>query len=48
MHLAYADEVAVAFSKFSEEARRIGLVVNESKTKYLASAAKDSSIEESV
>ena len=46
--LAYADdvdiigssdrEVAVAFSKFAEEARSISLVVNESKTKYLLSS----------
>ena len=59
MPLAYADdvdiigrgisEVAAAFSKFSEEARSIGLAVNESKTKYLlSSTAKDSSIGESV
>ena len=59
MSLAYADdvdiigssdrEVAVAFSKFAEEARRIGLSVNENNTKYILSlTAKDSSIEESV
>ena len=59
MPLAYADEVdiirrrdrevAVAFSRFAEEARSIGLAVNESKTKYLLSpTAKDSSIGESI
>ena len=58
MPLAYADdfdiigrsdhEVAVAFSKFAEEERSIGLAVNESKTKYLVPAAKDSIIGESV
>ena len=59
MPLAYADDVdiigssdrvvAIAFSKFAEEARSIGLEVNESKTKYLlSSTAKDSSIGESV
>ena len=58
MPLAYADdidiigrserEVAVAFFKFAEEVRSIGLAVNESKTKYLlSSTAKDSSIGES-
>ena len=42
-------EVAVAFSKFAEEVRSIGLAVNESKTKFLlSSTAKDSSIGESV
>ena len=45
MPLAYADhvdiigrsdrKVAVAFSKFAEETRSIGLTVNEGKTKYL-------------
>ena len=35
-------EVAVSFSKFAEEVRSIGLAVNESKTKYLVSAVKDS------
>ena len=50
MPLAYADdvdiigrsdrEVTVAFSKFAEEARSIGLAVGESKTKYLLSTAK--------
>ena len=54
MPQAYADdidiiggsecEVAVAFSKFAEEARNIDLVVNESNTKYLLSTAKDTSI----
>ena len=54
MPLAYADdvdiigrtdrEVAVAFSKFAQEARSFGLAVNETKTKYLISAFKDSSI----
>ena len=59
MPLAYADdvdiigrserEVAVAFSKFAEEARSIGLAVNKSNTKYLlSSTAKDSSIRQSV
>ena len=37
-------EVAVAFSKFTEAARSIGLAENESKTKKLLSTAKDSSI----
>ena len=56
--LAYADdvdiigrsdrEVADTFSKFAEEARSIGLAVNESKTKYLLSTAKDTSIGVSV
>ena len=51
MRIAYVDdvdiigrnnrEVAVAFSKFAEEARSIGLAVNESKRKYLLSTAKD-------
>ena len=36
-------EVAAAFSKFAEEARNIGLAVNENKTKFLLSA-KDSTI----
>ena len=54
MPLAYADdvniigrsicEVKAAFSKFAEEARSIGLAVNESKTKLLLSTAKDTSI----
>ena len=58
MSLAYADvidiigrserEVAVAFSKFAEEARSIGLAVNESKTKLLLPTAKDTSIGVSV
>ena len=59
MPLAYADdveiigrsdrEVALAFSKFAEVARSIGLAVNESKTKYFSSStAKDSSIGKSV
>ena len=55
MPLAYADDVdingsdrEVAFSKIAEEARSIGLAVNESKTKYLVSVSKDSSIGESV
>ena len=51
MPLAYADdvdimgrsEVGTAFSKFAEEARSIGLAVNESKTKLLLSTAKDTS-----
>ena len=54
--LAYADDVDIIgrsiceeVSKFAEEARSIGLAVNESKTKYLLSAtAKDASIGESV
>ena len=47
MPLTYADdvdiigrsdrEVAVAFPKFAEEARSIGLAVNENKTKYFVS-----------
>ena len=37
-------EVAVAFSKFAKEVESIGLAVNESKTKYLLSTAKDTSI----
>ena len=58
MHPAYADdvdikgisnrEVAVAFSKFAEKARSIGLAVSDNKTKYLLSTAKDTSIEVSV
>ena len=58
MPLAYADdvdiigrgicEVAAAFSKFAEEARSIGLAVNESKTKFLLSTPKDTSIKVSV
>ena len=58
MPLAYADdvdvirrsicEVTAKFSKFAEEARSIGLAVNESKTKYLLSTAKDTSIGVSV
>ena len=54
MPMAYADDVGIigrsvceveaAFSKFAEEARSIGLVVNESKRKYLLSIAKDTSI----
>ena len=54
MPLAYADdvdiigrricEVEAAFYKFAEEARSIGLALNESKTKLLLSAAKDTSI----
>ena len=40
--------MVLAFSKFAEEARSIGLVVNENKTKYLLSTAKNSSIGESV
>ena len=53
MSLAYADDVEIigrsiceveaAFSKFAEKAWSIGLVVNESKTKYLLSTAKDTS-----
>ena len=49
MPLAYADdvdiigrsicEVEASFSKFAEEARSIGLIVNESKTKLLLSTA---------
>ena len=56
MPLAYADDVdiigrsdrvfAVAFSMFAEEARSIDLAANESNTKYLVSAPKDSSIGE--
>ena len=48
MPVAYADdvdiigrsdrEVAVAFFKFAEEARNIGIAVNKSKTKYLLSS----------
>ena len=41
-------EVAVAFTNFAEEARSIGLAVNESKTKLLLSTAKDTSIGVSV
>ena len=51
MPLACADDVdiIVAFSKFVEEARSIGLAVNESTTKYLlSSTAKDCSIRVSV
>ena len=58
MPLGYADDidiigrsdrkVAVAFSKFAEEARSISLAVNEIKTKYLVPTGKDSSIGESV
>ena len=54
MPLAYADdvdiigrsicEVEAAFSKCAEEARSIGLAVNDSKTKLLLSTAKDISI----
>ena len=53
MPLVYADdfdiidrsncEVEEAFFKFAEEARSIGLAVNESKIKYLLSTAKDTS-----
>ena len=58
MPLAYADdvdiigrsicEVEAALSKFGEEARSIGLSVNESKTKLLLSTAKYTSIGVSV
>ena len=58
MPLAYADdidiigrserEVAVAFSKFTEEARSIGLAVNENKTKLLLLTAKYTNIGVSV
>ena len=59
MPLAYANDVdiigisvrdvAVAFSKFAEEVRNIGLAVSESTRKYLlSSTAKDCSIGESV
>ena len=60
MPLAYADDVDIigrsickveaAFSKFAEEARNIGLAVNESKTKLLLSTAssQDTSIGVSV
>ena len=58
MLLAYADdvdifgrsirEVEAAFAKFAEEARSIGLAVNESKAKLLLSTAKDASIGVSV
>ena len=58
MPLAYADdvdiigrsncEVGAAFSKFAEEARSIGLAVNESKTKYLLSTAKDTTLQSAV
>ena len=58
MPLAYADDVDIIgrniceveadFSKFAEEARSIGLAVNESKTKLLLSTAKDTSIGVSV
>ena len=54
MPLAYADDVDIigrsicegeaAFSKFAEEARSIGLAVNESETKFLLSTAKDTRI----
>ena len=54
-YLPYADDIdiinasdredAVALSKFTEEARSIGLVINESKIKYLLSpTANDSRI----
>ena len=47
MTQAYADDIDIisveaAFSKFAEKARNIGLAVNESKTNYLSSTAKDS------
>ena len=58
MPLEYADdvdiigrsicEVEAAFSKFDEEARSIGLAVNDSKTMLLLSTAKDTSIGVSV
>ena len=58
MPLTYADdidiigrsicEVEAAFSKFSEDARSICLVVNESRTKLLLPTAKDTSIGVSV
>jgi len=58
MPLAYADdvdiigrskrEVSAAFSKFVEEAQSLGLAVNEDKTKYLVSTARDSNLGESV
>ena len=41
-------EVKAALSKFAEEARSIGLAVNESKTNLLLSLAKDTSIGVSV
>ena len=54
MPLTYADdvdiigrgtcEVAAAFSNFAEESWSIGLAVNESKTKFLLSTAKHTSI----
>ena len=44
----FSCEVETAFSKFAEEAWSIGLAVNESKTKLLLSAAKDTRIRESV
>ena len=57
MPLAYADDVDIIgrsicevkadFSKFAEEARRIGLAVNVSKTKCFVSALKDYSIGDS-
>ena len=40
--------LAVAFSKFAEEVRSIGLAVNESKTKLRLSTANDTSIGVSV
>ena len=58
MPLSYADdvniigrskrEVCAAFSRFVEEAQKMGLAVNENKTKYFVSTCKDSSLGESV
>jgi hypothetical protein len=54
MPLAYADdvdiigrnkrEVSAAFTRFVEEAHKVGLAVNEDKTKYLVSTSKNSSL----
>lgn len=58
MPLAYADdvdiigrskqEVSAAFSKFEEEAKKLGLAVSENKTKYLISTCKDSNLGDSI
>ena len=58
MPLAYADdvdiigrnkrEVSAAFSRFVEVAHKVGLAVNENKTKYLVSTSKNLSLEEFV
>ena len=48
MMLTSLTEVTAKSQSRSEEGRSIGLAVNESKTKYLASAPNDSSIGEFV